>query len=114
MEKNIFNSFLTEIFVSKFLKFLTKISMKRLLNILFSIKMENIIFNSYFTDIFISPFVYKVIVCIYIFSCIEAELHKKDRFGAGLEPSAVFRCNACRPCTLEPVILAIPEEVCNV
>ena len=54
---------------------------KKLLNILFSIKTENIIFNSCFIEIFVSPCVYKLLVYayiyIYIFSCIEAALQKK-------------------------------------
>ena len=49
IEKNIFNSFFTEIFV---LKLLTKISVKKLSNILLSIKIENNISNSFFNDIF--------------------------------------------------------------
>ena len=49
MEKNIFNSFFTESFV---LKLLTKISVKKRLNILFSIKIENNISNNFFKDIF--------------------------------------------------------------
>ena len=74
--------------------------------------MENNIFNSFYTESFLSPCIYELIICIHIFSCIEAALQKKkNRFSAGLEPAAVFRCNAC---TLELVILAIPAEVCNV
>ena len=61
------------LFQNFFLKFLTKISVKELLNILFSIKMENIIFNIFLSKIFVSPSVYKLIG----FSCIEAALHKK-------------------------------------
>ena len=49
MEKNIFNSFFSEIYV---LKLLTKISVKKLVNILFSIKSKNNISNGFFNDIF--------------------------------------------------------------
>ena len=55
--------------------------------------------------LFLLAFVYKLIIYIYTFCCIEAALHKNDRFGARLEPAAVCRCHACS--TLEIVILAV-------
>ena len=72
------------LFLKCFLKFLTKILVKKPSNTLFSIKMENNIFNSLYTKIFVSPCVYKLIKYIYIFSY---SLHKNDRSGVGLEPS---------------------------
>ena len=50
---------------------------KKLLNILFSIKMEIKIYNSLSTDIFVAPCVYKLIIYIYIFSYLEADFTKK-------------------------------------
>ena len=46
--------------------------------------MENIIVNSFFTEIFVFPCVYELIIYIYIFSCIEAALHKK-KIGSALD-----------------------------
>ena len=54
------------LFLKYFLKFLTKISVKKPSNALFSIKMENNIFNSLYTEIFLSACVYKLIIYIYI------------------------------------------------
>ena len=56
------------LFLKCFLKFLTKILVKKPSNILFFIKMENniYIFNSHSTKIFVSPCVYKLIIYIYI------------------------------------------------
>ena len=77
--------------------------------------MKKNIFNSFFIEIFVSKFFSKVSNKNFgektIKYIIFHQDHKKDLFGAGLEPSAVFRCNAC---TLELVILAVPAEVCNV
>ena len=88
MENKIFNRFSQKfLFLKCFLKFLTKISVKKTSNRLFSNKMENHIFNSLYTEIFVSPCVYKLIICIYIFSYSEAALHKNDRSGVGLEHS---------------------------
>ena len=88
MENKIFNSFFTEIFVSQwFLKLLTKLSVKKQLNILFSIKMENKIYNSFSTKIFVSPCVYKLIIYIHIFNYLEPALHKNVLFGSGFEPT---------------------------
>ena len=68
MVKNIFKSFVTEIFVSKiFSKVSSKTFGEKLLNILFSIKIENNIFNRFFTEIFVSPCVYKIIIYTYIY-----------------------------------------------
>ena len=58
------------LFQKCFLKFLTKISVKKPSNTLFSIKMENYIFNSLYTEIFVSPCVYKLIMHIYIYLVI--------------------------------------------
>ena len=88
------------LFLKCFLKFLTKILLKKPSNTLFSIKMENNIFNSLYTKIFVSPCVYKLIIYIYIFSYSEAALYKNDRSGMGLEPSpCVYACMRCRALT---------------
>ena len=50
---------------------------KKLLNMLFSIKMENKIYNSLSTEVFVSPCVYKLIIYVYIFSHLEPALHNK-------------------------------------
>ena len=59
---------LGNLFLICFLEFLTKISVKKLLNIIS--KIGNNIFNIFFTGIFVSPCVYKLIIytyiCIYI------------------------------------------------
>ena len=84
------------LFLKCFLKFLTKMTVKKTSNTLFSIKMENNIFNSLFTDNFVSPCVYKLIIYICIFSYSEVALHNNDRFSMGLESSphlyAFMRC----------------------
>ena len=86
----------TFLFLKCFLKFLTKISVKKPSIILFYIKMENNIFHSISTEIFVSPCVYKLIIYIYIFSYSEAALHKNAWFCVGLEPSP--RMHACMRC----------------
>ena len=53
------------LFLKYFLKFLTKISVKKPSNTLCSIKMGNHIFNSLYTEIFVSPCVYKLIIYKY-------------------------------------------------
>ena len=87
------------LFQKCFLKFLTKISVKKPSDILFPIKIENKIFNSLSTEIFVSPCIYKLIVYIYIYLVILRQLIIKNaRFGMGLEPSphmyACMRCGA--------------------
>ena len=91
------------LFLKCFLKFLTKISVKKPSNTLFSIKMQNNIFNSIYTEIFVSPCIYKLIIFIYIFSFSEAELPKNDWSGVGLEPSpCVYACMRCITLTDRP------------
>ena len=94
MKNKIFNNFFTEfLFLKCFQKFLTKILVKKLSNILFSIKMENNILNSLSAEIFASPCVYKLIINIYIFHYSEAARHKNVWFRAGLEPPPrMFGC----------------------
>ena len=59
-----FNSIFTKIFVSKMVSkvFNKNFGEKKLLNILFSIKMENNIYNSLSTEVFVSPCDYKLII----------------------------------------------------
>ena len=58
--------------------------------------MENNIFNRLSTGIFVSPFVHKLLIYIYLFSYLEAPLHKNVRFGVGLKPPP--RIKACMRC----------------
>ena len=75
-------------FVSKIVsKVLNKnFSEKKLLNILFSIKIENKIYHSLSTAVFVSPCVYKLIIYIYLFSYLQPALHKKVLFELDLNP----------------------------
>ena len=59
MENKIFNRFSQKfLFLKCFLKFLTKISVEKRSNILFSIKMQNNIFNSLSIEIFVYIYIY--------------------------------------------------------
>ena len=52
--------------------------------------MENNIFNSFNSESFVSPCVYKLIIYINVFSCIDAALHKNDRVGAHVIVFSLF------------------------
>ena len=87
-ENKIFNRFSPKFFVSKMVSkdFKKNFGEKKLLYMLFSIKME-IKYLIVSTEVFVSPCAYKLIVYIYIFSYLEPALHKQVVFGAGFEPA---------------------------
>ena len=102
------NSFFTEIFVSKMIsKVYNKLSVKKLLNILFSIKLENNIFNRFFTEIFVSPCIYKLITYIYIFSYL-ISLSQKRSVRHGIRTHGSLRClqAVMNPRTLVPIYVS--------
>ena len=79
MENNIFNSFFSPKFLLKTLEIIleTKISVKKLLNILFSVLMENNILLVYIYSIFclgifhrVPPYV-DIYIYLYIYSIVE-------------------------------------------
>ena len=78
------------LFLKCFLKFLTKISVKKPSNMLFSINIEDNIFNSLYTEIFVSPCVHTLIIYIYIFSYNEAALHRKCSVRRGTQTFAKY------------------------